>query len=59
MIRLIVGFFLVFGAVGNLDYAMQAGLPEPPLSQTLLLVTIGFTLMYYGMKRIKEVYGED
>ena len=59
MIRLLVGFFLVFGAVGNLDYAMETGTPEPHWTVTTFLVGLGFTLMYYGMKRIKEVYGED
>lgn len=59
MIRFFLGFFFVFGAIGNVDYAMQAGLPEPPMSETVLLVTIGFGLMYFGLKRVKEVYGED
>lgn len=59
MIRFLIGFFLVFGSVGNIDYALETGTPEPSVFQTTFLVTLGFVLMYYGIKRIKEVYGED
>ena len=59
MIRLLIGFLFVFGAVGNLDYAMQSGTPEPHWAMTTFLVVSGFTLMYYGLLRVKEKYGEE
>lgn len=59
MIRFIVGFLLVFGALGNQDYAMEAGIVAPPLSETILLSIVGLSLMYFGLQRIKEKYGED
>lgn len=59
MIRLIVGFFLVYGAVGSMDYAMETGGPEPHWAQTLGLLGLGFILMYYGLLRVKELYGEE
>lgn len=59
MIRFLLGFFMVFGAIGNVDYAMEAGLPEPPLSETAFLIAVGLTLAYFGVKRMKEVYGDE
>lgn len=59
MIRFIVGFLLVFGALGNQDFAMEAGLTPPPLIETIVLSLIGLVLMYFGLQRIKEKYGED
>jgi hypothetical protein len=59
MIRFFLGFMIVFGALGNQDFAMEAGLTPPPLIETIVLSLIGLVLMYFGLQRIKEKYGED
>lgn len=59
MIRFIVGFFLVFGALGNQDYAMEAGIAPPSMYETVGLCMVGLILCYFGLQRIKEKYGED
>lgn len=59
MIRLILGFLIVYGAVGSMDYAMQVNEPEPHWVQTGILLGLGFTLMYYGVERVREKYGEE
>ena len=48
MIRVILGFFLVFGAVGGMDNATDA--QQIPL---ILIDIIGLTLMYFGVQKIK------
>jgi hypothetical protein len=59
MIRFVIGFLFLLGAVGKQDYAMQAGISPPPLMETILMAFIGLGFMYSGVKRIKEKYGED
>jgi hypothetical protein len=48
-IRLVVGFLIVFGAVGGLDN------PENPLFAGLALATVGLGLMYSGAKAMERV----
>lgn len=59
MIRFFLGFFMVFGAIGTEDYAMESGTPLPPIEQTIFLCVVGLLLMYFGTKRMKEVYGDE
>ena len=54
MIRFLIGLFIVMGAVGADDFAMQTGGPFPPLSQTLGLSLLGLALMFWGAKSFKE-----
>jgi hypothetical protein len=49
MIRLIIGFILVFGAVGGIDNASDA-----QLLPLLAIAAIGLTSMYYGMKKVQQ-----
>lgn len=48
-IRIAVGFFVAFGAVGTMDYDPNAGL----LTQTVLAFA-GLALMYTGVNAMKE-----
>jgi hypothetical protein len=48
-IRLAVGFFLVFGAVGGLDTNSAT------LTQGLILAAVGLGLMYSGVKAMERV----
>ncbi len=48
-IRLAVGFFLVFGAVGGLDN------PENPVMAGIALAAVGLGLMYSGSKAMERV----
>jgi len=48
-IRLAVGFFLVFGAVGGLDTNSAT------LTQGLILAAVGLGLMYSGIKAMERV----
>ena len=48
MIRAIVGFLVVFGAVGGMDNASDA-----QLIPLMLTAMIGLTLMYFGVEKIK------
>jgi hypothetical protein len=47
MIRFVVGLFMILGAVGADDYALEAGTAAPPLSQTIVLCAIGLSLMWW------------
>jgi len=49
MIRFIVGFFIVFGAVGGMED------PEAPLLILTGLAVAGLALMYFGTERMKEM----
>jgi len=44
---MIVGFFLVFGAVGGMDNATDS-----ELLPLLALAVLGLTSMYYGVRKI-------
>ncbi len=48
-IRLVIGFLLVFGAVGGLDN------PENPVSAGLALAVVGLGLMYSGTKAMERL----
>ena len=47
MIRVSVGLFIVFGAVGGMDNATDA-----ELLPLLALAVVGLTSMYYGVRKI-------
>ena len=49
MIRVIVGFFLVFGAVGGMDNATDA-----QLLPLMALAIVGVVSMYYGLQKVKQ-----
>jgi len=40
------------GAVGNDDFAMEAGLTAPPLLQTFLLAMFGLGLMLWALPKL-------
>lgn len=48
-IRIAVGFFIAFGAVGTLDYDPNASL----LTQTVLALA-GLAIMYTGVNAMKD-----
>ena len=48
-IRLVVGFLIVFGAVGGMDN------PENPVMVGLALAVVGLGLMYSGAKAMERV----
>ncbi len=48
-IRLVIGFLLVFGAVGGLDN------PENPLLAGLAVAAVGLGLMYSGTKAMERL----
>lgn len=47
MIRFILGFLIVFGAVGGMEN------PEAPLLPLVLFAAIGLFLMYFGSNKLK------
>jgi hypothetical protein len=47
MIRFVIGFFLVFGAVGGMDNGSD-------LFLCTLLAVVGLVLMYFGSTKIAE-----
>jgi hypothetical protein len=50
MIRVIVGFLIVFGSVGGMDNATDA-----QLIPLMLTAIIGLTLMYFGVEKINRL----
>ena len=54
MIRFLVGFLILAGAVGTDDFAMESGTMPPPLSQTILFSVIGLSIMLIGLSKILE-----
>jgi hypothetical protein len=48
MFRVGIGFLIVFGAVGGMED------PTAPLALLVGIAVLGLTLMYYGVKAIKE-----
>ena len=49
MIRFIVGFFIVFGAVGGMED------PEASLLLQTALAGVGLALMYFGTEKMKQL----
>jgi hypothetical protein len=49
MIRLVLGFLIVFGAVGGMDNGTDAELPYQ-----IALALTGLTLMYFGSEKVKN-----
>ena len=43
---------ILMGAVGQDDYAMEAGITAPPLMQTLLLALFGLGLMFWALPKL-------
>ena len=50
MIRVIIGFFLVFGAVGGMDAQPLAS--NAVFTAQLIAAVIGLVLMYFGTNKI-------
>ena len=50
MIRFIVGFLIVFGAVGGMDNATDG-----ELLPLLGITAIGLALMYFGSEKMKQL----
>ena len=50
MIRLWLGIFLVFGAVGGMDYGTDSELPYQ-----IALAIIGLLLMHFGVKKMERL----
>jgi hypothetical protein len=49
MIRVIVGFFLVFGAVGGMDNATDA-----QLLPLVAIAALGLVSMFFGMQKVNK-----
>ena len=49
MIRVIAGFFLVFGAVGGMDNATDA-----QLLPLVAIAALGLVSMYFGVQKVKQ-----
>ena len=49
MIRVIVGFFLVFGAVGGMDNATDA-----QLLPLVAVAALGLVSMFFGMQKVNK-----
>jgi len=49
MIRVIVGFFLVFGAVGGMDNATDA-----QLLPLVAIAAVGLVSMFFGMQKVNK-----
>jgi len=54
MIRIMLGFLIVFGAVGADDFAMESGTEFPPLSQTISLCLLGLALAFWGVVGMQQ-----
>ena len=52
MIRAILGFFLVFGAVGGMENMPEATMFE--FTAQLSLAVLGLVLMYFGTKKYTQ-----
>jgi len=51
-IRLAIGFMMVFGAVGTLEFD-----PDTSLLTTAILATIGLVIMAFGVAKIQQQNG--
>ena len=49
MIRTVLGFLLVFGAVGGMDA------PENSLLALMGIAAVGLALMYFGSEKMKQL----
>lgn len=52
MIRIILGFFLVFGAVGGMEHMPEATVLES--TTQFLLAVLGLALMHFGTKKYTQ-----
>ena len=52
MIRFGLGLFIIMGAVGADDFAMETGTAFPPIWQTLGLCGLGFALMLWALPKL-------
>jgi len=54
MIRILIGFLIVFGTMGSMDID-----PDFPMWQALLQSAIGLGIMYWGVKKVNDRGGFD
>lgn len=59
MIRFVLGLFILFGAVGADDYAIEAGIQGPPIMQTVLLSLLGLSLMAWALPKLSQMYDDQ
>ena len=52
MIRFCLGLFIIMGAVGADDFAMETGTAFPPIWQTIGLCALGFALMLWALPKL-------
>lgn len=50
MIRIVIGFLLVFGAVGGMDNGTDSQLPY-----LISLAVIGLLLMHFGVRKMEKL----
>jgi hypothetical protein len=50
MIRIVIGFFLVFGAVGGMDNGTDSQLPY-----LISIAVIGLLLMHLGVRKMEKL----
>ena len=60
MIRVLIGVFIILGAVGHEDYMMEINATPDPLGYFLLKVLVGIGLAFWGVidlqKNEKNLY---
>lgn len=49
-IRVLAGFLLTAGAIGNDDLAMALGNVPPPIMQTMSVAIVGLLIMLWGVR---------
>lgn len=54
MIRIAIGFLIVFGTMGSMDFD-----PSFPMWQALLQCALGLVIMYWGVKKVNDRGGFD
>jgi hypothetical protein len=50
MIRLVLGFLLVFGAVGGMDNGTDSQLPY-----LIALAVVGLLMMHFGIRKVEKL----
>ena len=54
MIRIMLGLFIIFAAVGTDDYAMETSTTPPELWKTMLMASIGMMFMGWGALSVNK-----
>ena len=57
MIRFVLGLFIVLGAVGADDFALETGTQPPELMQTIFLCVVGLGLMLWAIPKLSQQNG--